>query len=104
MPSSATVTGVQTCALDRKSTRLNSSHGSISYAVFCLITQTNTSTGFTINATHTGATSAGGGGAAERTTEGVVAQGVLLPKLFFFFKDTGHAHATPFPWKTLFPS
>src|SRR3989337_2378399 len=31
MPSSA----VQTCA-DRKSTRLNSSHGSISYAVFCL--------------------------------------------------------------------
>src|SRR3989337_2930075 len=32
MPSS----GVQTCALDRKSTRLNSSHGSNSYAVFCL--------------------------------------------------------------------
>src|SRR3989337_1949546 len=32
MPSSA----CQTCALDRKSTRLNSSHGSISYAVFCL--------------------------------------------------------------------
>src|SRR3989337_54980 len=31
MPSS----GVQTCA-DRKSIRLNSSHGSISYAVFCL--------------------------------------------------------------------
>src|SRR3989337_1800676 len=32
MPSS----GVQKCALDRKSTRLNSSHGSISDAVFCL--------------------------------------------------------------------
>src|SRR3954464_8222509 len=32
MPSS----GVQTCALDRKSTRLNSSHTIISYAVFCL--------------------------------------------------------------------
>src|ERR1017187_5040163 len=32
MPS---VTGVQTCA-DRKSTRLNSSHRCISYAVFCL--------------------------------------------------------------------
>src|SRR3954467_67089 len=28
--------GVQTCALDRKSTRLNSSHTIISYAVFCL--------------------------------------------------------------------
>src|SRR5689334_23672628 len=26
----------QACALDRKSTRLNSSHSSISYAVFCL--------------------------------------------------------------------
>src|SRR4051795_4130697 len=32
MPSSA----CQTCALDRKSTRLNSSHTLISYAVFCL--------------------------------------------------------------------
>src|SRR3954465_3594187 len=32
MPSSA----FQTCALDRKSTRLNSSHTIISYAVFCL--------------------------------------------------------------------
>src|SRR2546427_4954417 len=30
------ITGVQTCALDRKSTRLNSSHSQISYAVFCL--------------------------------------------------------------------
>src|SRR3954464_3601106 len=32
MPSS----GGKTCALDRKSTRLNSSHTIISYAVFCL--------------------------------------------------------------------
>src|SRR3989337_1203138 len=32
MPSS----GCQTCALDRKSTPLNYSHGSTSYAVFCL--------------------------------------------------------------------
>src|SRR3989337_383797 len=37
MPSS----GGQTSALDRKSTRLNSSHGSISYAVFCLEKQEN---------------------------------------------------------------
>src|SRR3954467_5648246 len=37
MPSS----GVQTCALDRKSTRLNSSHTIISYAVFCLKKQKN---------------------------------------------------------------
>src|SRR3954449_4468673 len=34
MPSSASRN--QTCALDRKSTRLNSSHTLISYAVFCL--------------------------------------------------------------------
>src|SRR5438128_1611087 len=27
----------QSCSVDRKSTRLNSSHGSISYAVFCLL-------------------------------------------------------------------
>src|SRR6202040_4370280 len=39
------VTGVQTCALpiDRKSTRLNSSHPSISYAVFCLRSEEHTS-------------------------------------------------------------
>src|SRR5260221_2277329 len=47
------VTGVQTCALpissrrrhtrDRKSTRLNSSHTVISYAVFCLRSEEHTS-------------------------------------------------------------
>src|SRR3954464_2926323 len=36
------MTGVQTCALDRKSTRLNSSHTIISYAVFCLKKKINT--------------------------------------------------------------
>src|SRR3954467_10048880 len=35
------MTGVQTCALDRKSTRLNSSHTIISYAVFCLKKKNN---------------------------------------------------------------
>src|SRR2546421_4997277 len=35
------VTGVQTC--DRKSTRLNSSHDQISYAVFCLRSEEHTS-------------------------------------------------------------
>src|SRR3954462_10870454 len=42
MPSS--VTGVQTCAVDRKSTRLNSRHTIISYAVFCLKKKTLTKT------------------------------------------------------------
>src|SRR2546430_13528588 len=32
------------CETDRKSTRLNSSHSQISYAVFCLKKKTNTST------------------------------------------------------------
>src|SRR5438128_7402085 len=34
----------QMVTLDRKSTRLNSSHGSISYAVFCLKKKKNTKT------------------------------------------------------------
>src|SRR2546421_4249367 len=37
------VTGVQTCTLHRKSTRLNSSHDQISYAVFCLRSEEHTS-------------------------------------------------------------
>src|SRR6266568_6718387 len=38
--------GPQTRARDRKSTRLNSSHSSISYAVFCLKKKNNQSKGF----------------------------------------------------------
>src|SRR5260221_753016 len=37
------VTGVQTCALPISSTRLNSSHTVISYAVFCLRSEKHTS-------------------------------------------------------------
>src|SRR5258708_27250077 len=37
------VTGVQTVPIDRKSTRLNSSHQIISYAVFCLRSEEHTS-------------------------------------------------------------
>src|SRR3712207_8862412 len=32
----STESGAETCQIDRKSTRLNSSHANISYAVFCL--------------------------------------------------------------------
>src|SRR2546422_5879384 len=35
-PRTSTASAVPTAARDRKSTRLNSSHGYISYAVFCL--------------------------------------------------------------------
>src|SRR5205809_2031211 len=37
------MSGVRLAALDRKSTRLNSSHGYISYAVFCLKEKDSTS-------------------------------------------------------------
>src|SRR3954462_10961451 len=47
MPSS----GVQTCALDRKSTRLNSSHTIISYAVFCLTKKKGANTTVVITVT-----------------------------------------------------
>src|SRR2546429_3956426 len=33
--------GIRNCRVDRKSTRLNSSHGYISYAVFCLKKKTD---------------------------------------------------------------
>src|SRR5438309_8721312 len=36
VPDSLSILGVSVSVLDRKSTRLNSSHSSISYAVFCL--------------------------------------------------------------------
>src|SRR3712207_7064194 len=42
--------GLQHCGgLDRKSTRLNSSHANISYAVFCLKKKKNTITNFVSN-------------------------------------------------------
>src|SRR2546421_8993170 len=41
-------------ALDRKSTRLNSSHDQISYAVFCLKKKTTTTTHTTSSFLHTG--------------------------------------------------
>src|SRR5690625_3698984 len=39
----ASTFGIVTTSLDRKSTRLNSSHVAISYAVFCLITKSSNS-------------------------------------------------------------
>src|SRR3954462_7614229 len=49
MPSS----GFQTCALDRKSTRLNSSHTIISYAVFCLEKLRSDRKSTRLNSSHT---------------------------------------------------
>src|SRR5438876_5888066 len=46
------VTVVVKGLLDRKSTRLNSSHPSISYAVFCLKKKRNTTRSTTMSTTH----------------------------------------------------
>src|SRR2546429_1143122 len=59
--------------LDRKSTRLNSSHGYISYAVFCL--KKKNSADHSYDQQHTGRAKDGHGGAGE--TAVIFARGVL---------------------------
>src|SRR3954465_12343872 len=106
MPSS----GVQTCALDRKSTRLNSSHTIISYAVFCL-KKTNIAEPALVGRTCS---------AHERRAVGVTARaaGVLrgpgavarkgmdsrqaLGVFFFFLMIRRPPRSTLFPYTTLF--
>src|SRR3954466_11100355 len=75
--------GVQTCALDRKSTRLNSSHTIISYAVFCLKTKFMSATGLSIL------------GNAMQKTNSLLDEVMLEPgwddkqnAYYFFFNDT----------------
>src|SRR5258707_7343635 len=53
---------------DRKSTRLNSSHANISYAVFCLKKKKNNRTGVYCNETTTAST----GGTAKRSTRALL--------------------------------
>src|SRR3989337_1153513 len=78
-------------SLDRKSTRLNSSHGSISYAVFCLKKKTvrdfRTTTRERDN---NGAFTANAGfsvGAPTRMTVPASTEG-RIASCFFFFNDT----------------
>src|SRR3954465_14838009 len=100
MPSSA----CKTCALDRKSTRLNSSHTIISYAVFCLKTKQATTAlatderldcGFLRAHAAVAAVSALGAFAGRR------APGAgLFPSSFFFlffFNDTPPTEIYPLP-------
>src|SRR3989337_290811 len=87
--------GVQTCALDRKSTRLNSSHGSISYAVFCLQKKQkrlNTNPASRPDAVRLAALTrphrnAGTLTSPRQPTRVFVSRGLLLV-FFFFFNDT----------------
>src|SRR3954467_7875465 len=90
------MTGVQTCALpDRKSTRLNSSHTIISYAVFCLKKkQTDRSRPDPLPFHPRSGASLGRGACAavghpvERCGVGVCLIGGARDSSFFFFNDT----------------
>src|SRR3989337_2701998 len=100
MPSS----GVQTCALDRKSTRLNSSHGSISYAVFCLENKTRRLT-YRHRGIPLGVVSLTPHRRDVRVLRVVsadppplhVVNVALVGPLFFFFNDPAPAELSPFP-------
>src|SRR3954464_12126688 len=86
--------GVQTCALDRKSTRLNSSHTIISYAVFCL-KKKNEQTEDQPAAEHRGTLS----DAARKALESgdlAVAQRDHARLCVFFFKDPAPPRVLPF--------
>src|SRR3989337_1881806 len=90
MPSS----GVQTCA-DRKSTRLNSSHGSISYAVFCLKKKTKCRSGTFDTARHPATRRHWHDSARVWTLRGSATGGgpgclcpVKMSQICFFFNDT----------------
>src|SRR3954465_4434376 len=101
MPSS----GVQTCALDRKSTRLNSSHTIISYAVFCLKKQTPyalASTPTRRRARHTrSAARARAARAPPRVGGRALGGGVGdLLRLFFFLSMPAEPKLPPFPGRS----
>src|SRR3989304_5456483 len=86
---------------DRKSTRLNSSHGYISYAVFCLKKKNNITTHRSRN-TRTREAATGTHG-CTRTLRCASAPPPLLPGhiphssfvFFFFFLKAGAPHAFP---------
>src|SRR3954464_12944652 len=90
MPSS----GCKTCALDRKSTRLNSSHTIISYAVFCL-KKTTPRAHYTPQPPWRGGTTVsspgprrcGGTGRSSARRRGLRRGGCLCGSRCFFFND-----------------
>src|SRR3989337_104284 len=78
-------------SLDRKSTRLNSSHGSISYAVFCLKKKQKTETlwghhlpAVAPDAAHQSRTCRSGSRGAHRG-EALLRRGESVRSVFFFF-------------------
>src|SRR3954466_8045263 len=98
------MTGVQTCALDRKSTRLNSSHTIISYAVFCLKKKkSNDARPVPPPSSLSGRAHASGlspsflrDAGANRGRGGCALEQLLL-NVFFFLKNRGPPKTTTFP-------
>src|SRR3989337_2869991 len=95
--------GVQTCA-DRKSTRLNSSHGSISYAVFCLKKKKQPVRRRRDPCDTTDRKSCRPPGHNEPTYQRrpdhprtPASECVARGELFFFFNDAGPPEIPPFP-------
>src|ERR1035437_3365478 len=87
--------------LDRKSTRLNSSHANISYAVFCLKKELDVTVRLAL------ALPADCGG---KTTvkvalcAAVSGSGVMIPlSLYFFFNDPAPANISPLPLHEALP-
>src|SRR3954464_8575588 len=102
--------GHQAPPQDRKSTRLNSSHTIISYAVFCLKKKTNRTTVTAVApsasvccpsriATRPGTTSRRPGGRSRVTGTSPVA---TTSCLFFFFNDTATTEIYTLPYTALF--
>src|SRR3954466_15587767 len=90
------------CSSDRKSTRLNSSHTIISYAVFCLKKKKNNPPHSTRpHPTHTAPALSGSPGSRARDGRGRgawgrwCAAGATVSSSFFFFNDTATPEISP---------
>src|SRR3954463_7113218 len=104
------MTAVHTCALDRKSTRLNSSHTIISYAVFCLKKKGKTNA----RAIHLQVGTSGNPSMTDDifrldildigrfVPTASVSSGTLTIAGFFFLRMGGPPRSSPFPKTPLF--
>src|SRR3954462_13799274 len=103
MPSS----GFKTCALDRKSTRLNSSHTIISYAVFCLKKTVNATAPHLLGAALFPRLRAAQGAVGNRASLSrlhPVASNNGYAASIFFLMERPPPKATPFPLHAPLPT
>src|SRR3989337_1880826 len=97
------------CTGDRKSTRLNSSHGSISYAVFCLkkkqeTQRTDQREPDTAGSQHTSNTYTEKMREGKEVPQARVGRELSLSIFFFFFNDTATTEIYTLSLTTLFRS